>query len=63
MDQVISPPEQIASGAHALGIDISRREGSTPEQDCDLFGVDFVVFGLSRIALTSYIPPPIIGIH
>jgi len=49
MDEVVSPSEEVPGGAHAFGIDIGRREGSTPEQNDDLFGVDFVVFGLSTV--------------
>lgn len=49
MDEVVSPSEEVPGGAHAFGIDIGRREGSTPEQNGDLFGVDFVVFGLSTV--------------
>ncbi len=49
MDQVVSPSEKVPGGAHAFRIDIGRRKGATPEQNGDLFGIDFVVFGLSTV--------------
>jgi hypothetical protein len=47
--QVPAPAQQVARGAHALGIDVGLREHAAAEQDGDLAGIELIVLGLAAV--------------
>jgi hypothetical protein len=44
-----APAQQVASGAHLARVDISQRQIATPQQRCDLVGVEPVVLHLAPV--------------
>ncbi len=47
--EVVSPSKEVPGGSHGFRIGIGCRQGSTPKQNGDLFGVNFVVFALAAM--------------
>ena len=47
--EVVSPSKKVAGGAHGFRISIGCRQSSTPKQNGDLSGVDFVIFALAAM--------------
>src|SRR5262249_3654036 len=48
-DQEGAASEQVASLAHALGVNVGLWQHAATEQDSDLVGVDFVGLGLAAV--------------
>jgi hypothetical protein len=46
---MIPAPQQIPSGPHLGGIDISLRDHAAPEYDRDLMGIYFIVFCFATV--------------